>query len=158
MDGLSDIKGSGRQVHHMTLREGCNFAYAHIVNDMREEDRAVRAAGGKYEDSLEDRIMEFEEKIGLRPAHEDLALWMHKHVMLPAQGYTEEQIAEMFKEDTKSALPRGVSEEDRWMFEDEEFDGLKDFEGNPWDLPGLGKERVKKAAKQAEEQKRETLG
>jgi hypothetical protein len=141
----------------MTVREGCNLAYFHVVKDMREEDRAARTAGAKFDESLEDRIEEFEEKIGLRPAHEDLALWMHKHVMLPAQGYTPEQIAEMFKEDTKAALPRGVSEEDRWMFEDEEFDGLKDFEGNPWDLPGLGEQKVA-ALKKKEKEKRETLG
>ncbi len=142
----------------MTVREGCNLAYFHIVKDMREEDRAARMAGCKYEDSLEDRIEEFEEKIGLRPAHEDLALWMHKHVMLPAQGYTEAQIAEMFDEGAKSALPRGISEEDRWRFEDEEFDGLKEFEGNPWDLPGLSDVQKVAARKEHEDKQRDTLG
>jgi hypothetical protein len=142
----------------MTVREACNLAYFHVVRDMREEDRAARVAGAQMPDSLQDRIEEFEEKIGLRPAHEDLALWMHKHVMLPAQGYTQEQIDEMFKEDTKAALPKGISEEDRWRFEDEEFDGLANFEGNPWDLPGLGETKVTKEAKLKAKEDKETLG
>lgn len=142
----------------MTVREGCNLAYFHVINDMRTDERAVLMAGGKYDTSLEDRIEEFEEKIGLRPAHEDLALWMHKHVMLPAQGYTQEQIDEMFKEDAKAALPRGISEEDRWMFEDEEFDGLKNFEGNPWDLPGLSEQKATRTRENKDKEKRETLG
>ncbi len=142
----------------MTVREGCNVAYFHVVKDMREEDRAARMAGAQFDQSLQERIEEFEEKIGLRPAHEDLALWMHKHVMLPAQGYTQEQIDEMFKEDTKAVLPRGISEEDRWMFEDEEFDGLKDFQGNPWDLPGLGEDKIARLKAKDAQEKRETLG
>lgn len=158
MDGLSDKEGSGRQVHHMTIREGCNLAYAHVVKDMREEDRAARMAGCKFEETLQERIEEFEEKIGLRPAHMDLALWMHKHVMLPAQGYTPEQIAAMFEEGAKSELPRGVSEEDRWMFEDQEFDGLKDFEGNPWDLPGLGEIKAGRDREHTAEKAKDTLG
>ena len=137
MDGLSLKKGSGIQIHEMTVREAINYAYAHIVEDMREEDRAARMAGHNFEESLEDRIERFEEKIGLRPAHEDLALWMHKHVLLPARGYSEDEIAAMFSEEKEAALPPGVGEEDRWRFEDQEWDGLADFQGNPWDLPGL---------------------
>jgi hypothetical protein len=145
----------------MTIREAINFAYYHIVRDMREEDRAARMAGHQFDESLNDRIEYFEEKIGLRPAHEDLALWMHKHVMLPAQGYTPEQIAEMFDEGVKSDLPKGVGEQDRWRFEDEEIDGLKDFQGNPWELPGMGKVRTVKQEADREkraEESRDTLG
>lgn len=124
----------------MTVREACNLAYFHVIKDMREEDRAARMAGHKFDEPLEDRIEHFEEKIGLRPDHEDLALWMHKNVMLPAQGFTKDQIDAMFGEDKAVGvqLPAGVSEEDRWRFEDQEIDGLADFQGNPWDLPGLG--------------------
>lgn len=144
----------------MTVREALNFAYFHVIKDMREEERAARMAGHKFDESLNDRIEYFEEKIGLRAAHEDLALWMHKHVMLPAQGYTEEQIAEMFEEESMSALPRGVSEEDRWRFEDKEWDGLAGFKGNPWELEGMDKIRkleADKAREQRAEEARDTL-
>jgi hypothetical protein len=144
----------------MTVREALNFAYFHVIKDMREEDRAARMAGHKFDESLNDRICYFEEKIGLRAAHEDLALWMHKHVMLPAQGYTEEQIAEMFEEESMSALPRGVGEEDRWRFEDKEWDGLADFKGNPWELEGMDKIRkldADRAREQRAEEARDTL-
>ena len=140
------------QVHQMTVREALNCAYFHLVRDMRDEDRAARMAGHKFDDSLNDRVIKFEESIGLRPNHEELALWMHKHVMLPAQGYTPEQIAEMFGEGAKAGLPAGVGEEHRWRFEDEEWDGLKDFKGNPWELDGMSRQRAaEEAAKQAEE-------
>ena len=142
----------------MTVREAINYAYAHVIKDMREEDRAARMVGHQFEDTLEERIRHFEEKIGLRPAHEDLALWMHKHVMLPAQGYTPEQIAEMFNEDAAAALPNGVSEEDRWRFEDQEWDGLKDFQGNPWELEGMGQIQAVKERERAAEAARDTLG
>jgi hypothetical protein len=128
---------------------------------MRDEDRAARMAGHKFEDTLNDRIEQFEEKIGLRPNHEDLALWMHKNVMLPAQGYTPEQIAEMFDETAQASLPSGVGEEHRWRFEDQEWDGLKDFEGNPWDLPGMQdikKIQTEKMREKRAEEARDTLG
>lgn len=143
----------------MTAREAVNFAYFHVIRDMREEDRAARMAGHKFEETLAERVEHFEEKIGLRPDHEDLALWMHKHVMLPAQGYTPEQIAEMFDEKVDASLPNGIGEEDRWRFEDQEWDGLKDFKGNPWELEGMGQQRQAEIAreKQAEEG-RDTLG
>jgi hypothetical protein len=157
VDGQSLAEGSGVQVHQMTVREGVNLAYFHLVRDMRTEDRAARMAGCQFEDTLEDRIKNFEEKIGLRPAHEDLALWMHKHVMLPAQGYTPEQIAAMFNEEAGAQLPAGVGEEDRWRFEDEEWDGLKDFQGNPWELPGLSRVQAAKIKAEHEEKNREFL-
>jgi hypothetical protein len=139
----------------MTPREGCNVAYFHIVKDMREEDRAARMVGHQFEATLEERIEHFEEEIGLRPAHEDLALWMHKNVLLPALGKTWED------EEVKAALPKGVSEEDRWRFEDEEWDGLKDFKGNPWELPGMQdirKHKQQQTREQAAEAARDTLG
>ena len=139
----------------MTPREGCNVAYYHIVKDMREEDRAARMVGHQFEATLEERIEHFEEEIGLRTAHEDLALWMHKNILLPALGKTWED------EEVKAALPKGVSEEDRWRFEDEEWDGLKDFKGNPWELPGMGSIRALKqqqTREQAAEAARDTLG
>lgn len=122
----------------MTVREACNYAYFHIVKDMREEDRAARMVGHKFPDSLEERIELFEEKIGLRPNHEDLALWMHKNVLLPALGREH-----LLEEDEKvgTQLPPGVDEADRWRFEDHEWDGLADFQGSPWDLPGMEKIR-----------------
>ena len=135
----------------MTLREGCNLAYFHVIRDMREEDRAARMAGHKFDMTLEERIEHFEEKIGLRPDHEELALWMHRHVMLPAQGYTPEQIAEMFGETTESQLPPGIGEENRWRFEDREEDGLADFQGSPWELPGMEEMRRSQAGKKREE-------
>ena len=149
------------QIHEMTVREALNFAYYHVIKDMREEDRAARMAGHEFEESLNERIERFEEKIGLRPAHESLALWMHKHVLLPAKGYTEEQIAEMFNEGAKSELPRGVSEEDRWRFEDEEIDGLAGFHGNPWELEGMDEQRMRDMHEQREKADRsakDTLG
>jgi hypothetical protein len=158
VDGLSFKEGSGVQLHEMTVREGINYAYAHVVKDMREEDRAARMVGHQFEETLEERIMRFEEKIGLRPAHEDLALWMHKHVLLPARGYTEEQIAEMFNEGAKSDLPKGVSEADRWRFEDKEWDGLADFQGNPWELEGLNEQRMQDHREKAAEAAKDTLG
>ena len=145
----------------MTVREAVNFAYFHIVRDMRDEDRAARMAGHKFEEELNVRIERFEEKIGLRPDHDELALWMHKHVMLPAQGYTPEQIAEMFDETALTTLPRGISEEDRWRFEDYEWDGLKDFQGNPWELEGMDRIRRQEADLARErraEEARDTLG
>lgn len=116
----------------MTVREGVNVAYFHIVRDMREEDRQARMAGHKFAETLEERIQYFEERIGLRPDHMELALWMHKNVLLPALGRTWDD------EEAKDDLPRGVAEEDRWRFKDEEWDGLKDFQGNPWALEGMG--------------------
>jgi hypothetical protein len=160
VDGLSFKEGSGVQLHEMTVREAVNCAYSHIVKDMREEDRAARMAGHQFDEDLNERIERFEEKIGLRPAHDSLALWMHKHVLLPARGYTEEQIAEMFDEGAKSTLPAGISEADRWRFEDYEWDGLADFQGNPWELPGMNEQRlqeVKQRTEQAKERK-DTLG
>jgi hypothetical protein len=145
----------------MTVREAVNYAYAHVIKDMREEDRAARMVGHQFDNTLEERIERFEEKIGLRPAHEELALWMHKHVLLPARGYTEEQIAEMFNEGAKSELPKGVSEADRWRFEDEEIDGLADFQGNPWELEGMNEQRVRTAQEhreQAAKEAKDTLG
>jgi hypothetical protein len=139
----------------MTPREGCNVAYFHIIKDMREEDRAARMVGHQFEQTLEERIQHFEEKIGLRPDHEDLALWMHKNVLLPALGKTWED------EEVKSALPKGVSEEDRWRFEDVEEDGLANFKGSPWDLPGMGQIRALTAQQEREaaaETARDTLG
>jgi hypothetical protein len=144
----------------MTVREAINLAYFHIVSDMREEDRLARIAGHKFEAELDDRIQEFEEKIGLRPAHEDLALWMHRHVLLPSKGLSEAEINAMFDEGANAALPAGVDESDRWRFEDEEWDGLKNFQGNPWDLPGMGDLRRVKAEEAREQQaqaRRETL-
>jgi hypothetical protein len=157
VDGQSLAEGSGRQLHEMTVREGCNLAYFHVVRDMREEDRAARMAGHKFDETLEERIQRFEEKIGLRPDHEELALWMHRNVMLPAQGYTPEQIAEMFGEETDAQLPAGVGEADRWRFEDREEDGLADFQGNPWELPGMGTLRSRQARKDREEAARDVL-
>ena len=145
----------------MTVREAMNFAYFHVIKDMREEDRAARMVGHQFDETLEERIRHFEEKIGLRPAHEDLALWMHRHVLLPARGYTEEQIAEMFDEGAKSELPKGVSEADRWRFEDTEWDGLADFQGNPWELEGMNEMRVRTAQENREkaaEAAKDTLG
>lgn len=145
----------------MTAREAMNFAYFHVIKDMREEDRAARMVGHQFDETLEERIRHFEEKIGLRPAHEDLALWMHRHVLLPARGYTEEQIAEMFNEGAKGDLPKGVSEADRWRFEDQEWDGLADFQGNPWELEGMNETRMRTAQENREkaaETARDTLG
>jgi len=142
----------------MTIREAINFAYYHVVKDMRDEDRQARMQGHKFEETLDERIEHFEEKIGLRPDHEDLALWMHKNVMLPAQGYTPEQIAEMFDESAKAELPRGVSEEDRWRFEDEEIDGLANFQGNPWELPGMNELKAARTREQQAEEAKDTLG
>ena len=145
----------------MTVREAVNYAYAHVIKDMREEDRAARMVGHQFDNTLEERIERFEEKIGLRPAHEELALWMHKHVLLPARGYTEEQIAEMFNEGAKSELPKGVSEADRWRFEDQEIDGLANFQGNPWELEGLNEQRMRAAQENREKAAKEakdTLG
>jgi hypothetical protein len=144
----------------MTVREAINVAYFHIVKDMREEDRAARVNGHKFELELDERIEEFEEKIGLRPAHEDLALWMHRHILLPARGLSEDEINAMFNEGAAGQLPAGIEEKDRWRFEDEEIDGLKGFEGNPWELPGMNEIRKAKAEKTREEQaqeRRETL-
>lgn len=145
----------------MTVREAMNFAYFHVIKDMREEDRAARMVGHQFDQSLEERIARFEEKIGLRPDHEELALWMHKHVMLPAQGYTPEQIAEMFDEGAKAGLPKGVSESDRWRFEDAEWDGLENFQGNPWEMEGMAEDRLRKIVEDREkraEEARDTLG
>lgn len=145
----------------MTVREAVNYAYYHVVKDMRDEDRAARMAGHKFDDTFEERLEHFEEKIGLRPDHEDLALWMHKNVMLPAQGYTPEQIAEMFDETASAALPNGVGEEDRWRFEDQEIDGLKDFQGSPWELEGMQEMRRREAEAariRRADQARDTLG
>jgi hypothetical protein len=149
------------QIHEMTVREAMNFAYYHVIKDMREEDRAARMAGHQFDQDLNERIEHFEEKIGLRADHEELAMWMHRHVLLPAKGYTEEQIAEMFEENVSSALPNGVGEEDRWRFEDAEWDGLKDFQGNPWELPGMEEQRHRTAETAREkraEEARDTLG
>lgn len=160
MDGAALAAGT-KQVHEMTLREAVNYAYFHVIRDMRDEDRAARMAGHKFDEPLDDRIERFEEKIGLRPDHEDLALWMHKNVMLPAQGYTPEQIAEMFDEKADAALPNGVGEEDRWRFEDEEIDGLKNFKGSPWELEGMNRLRAARAQENREkaaEAARDTLG
>lgn len=160
VDGAALAAGT-KQVHEMTMREAANYAYFHVIKDMREEDRAARMAGHKFDETLDERIERFEEKIGLRPDHEDLALWMHKNVMLPAQGYTPEQIAEMFGEGVKGDLPNGVGEEDRWRFENEEIDGLKDFKGSPWELEGMGKLRADKAQESREkaaEAAKDTLG
>lgn len=143
----------------MTVREGVNFAYFHVVKDMREEDRAARMAGHKFDVPLEDRIGHFEEKIGLRPDHDELAMWMHRHVLLPARGMSEDEINALYGEDTSSQLPPGVSEADRWRFEDYEWDGLKDFEGNPWELPGMNKMRLAEAEKEYQENApKDTLG
>jgi hypothetical protein len=150
VDGESLARGSGRQLHEMTIREGCNLAYFHVIKDMREEDRAARMAGHQFDMPLDERIQRFEEKIGLRPDHEELALWMHRNVMLPAQGYTPEQIAGMFGEEAASDLPPGVSEADRWRFEDREENGLADFKGNPWELPGMGALRRQQADRDRE--------
>lgn len=139
----------------MTIREAVNFAYFHVIRDMREEDRAARMAGHKFDQPLDERIERFEEKIGLRPDHEELALWMHKHVLLPALGRKWED------EEVGSALPAGVGEEDRWRFEDQEWDGLKDFQGNPWELEGMNKLRAQEAEIARErlaEESRDTLG
>ena len=136
----------------MTPREGCNLAYFHVIKDMREEDRAARMAGHKFDDSLEERIERFEEKIGLRPDHEELALWMHKNVLLPALGRKWED------EEVGSQLPAGVSEEHRWRFEDQEWDGLKDFQGNPWELEGMGSISADRRREQEAEKARDTLG
>jgi hypothetical protein len=144
----------------MTVREALNFAYFHVIRDMREEDRAARMTGHQFEEDLNERIMRFEEKIGLRPAHEDIALWMHKNVLLPAKGYTPEQIAEMFDEGAKGDLPKGISEEDRWRFEDYEWDGLKNFQGNPWEMQGMSELRRHEAEAEREkhaEESRDTL-
>ena len=118
---------------------------------MREEDRAARMAGHKFDMTLEERIERFEEKIGLRPDHEELALWMHKNVLLPALGRKWEA------EEVASDLPRGVSESDRWRFTDREEQGLTGFQGSPWDLPGMGELRKKQAAQDAAEAARDTL-
>ncbi len=155
-DGQSLAEGSGVQLHQMTVREGLNLAYFHVVKDMREEDRAARMAGHKFDTELSERIERFEEKIGLRPDHEDLALWMHKHVLLPARGLSEAQIDAMFDEGASSALPKGVSEADRWRFEDHEWDGLEEFQGNPWELPGMQKIRQKEAEIAREKRAEET--
>lgn len=136
----------------MTVREGCNHAYFHVVKDMREEDRAARMVGHKFEEPLEDRIQRFEEKIGLRPDHEELALWMHKNVLLPALGRKWED------EEVGSPLPAGIDEEHRWRFEDQEWDGLKDFQGNPWELEGMGSLSAEKQREAEAEQARDTLG
>jgi hypothetical protein len=157
VDGQSLAEGNGRQLHEMTVREGCNLAYFHVIKDMREEDRAARMAGHQFDMTLSERIERFEEKIGLRPDHEELAMWMHKNVLLPARGYTPEQIAEMFDEDTDSQLPPGVSEADRWRFEDREEAGLADFKGNPWELPGMGALRRQQAGREREEAARDVL-
>lgn len=144
----------------MTVREACNCAYFHIVKDMREEDRAARMVGHKFDTPLDDRIERFEEKIGLRPDHEDLALWMHKNVLLKARGLSDAEIEALFDEGAKGDLPAGVSESDRWRFEDKEEDGLANFEGNPWDLPGMGKIRaasMERAREEAAEEARDTL-
>jgi hypothetical protein len=145
----------------MSPREACNYAYFHVIKDMREEDRAARMAGHQFEESLNDRIERFEQKIGLRPDHEDIALWMHKNILLKHRGYSDEQIAAMFDEKKDAdVLPRGVGEEHRWRFEDKEWDGLEDFQGNPWDLPGIDTiGKVVKGADREEEAKdaRETL-
>ncbi len=154
MDGQSIAEGSGRQLAGMTVREACNLAYFHIIKDMREEDRAARMVGHKFDSSLEDRITRFEEKIGLRPDHEELALWMHKNVLLPALGKTWED------DEVSSSLPAGISEADRWRFEDSEEDGLANFQGNPWELAGMGKLRqaeTDKAREEAAEAARDTL-
>jgi hypothetical protein len=145
----------------MTVREAVNFAYFHVVKDMREEDRAARMVGHKFEDTLEERIERFEEKIGLRPDHDDLALWMHRNVLLPARGLSKDEIDAMFGEGTSAALPAGVSEEDRWRFENQEWDGLKDFQGNPWELDGMNEIRKRDAELDRERQAeaaRDTLG
>lgn len=139
----------------MTVREGINLAYYHLVSDMREEDRLARMAGHRFDVSLDERIERFEEQIGLRPNHEELALWYHKNVLLPALGRKWED------EEVASDLPPGVGEADRWRFEDLEWDGLKDFEGNPWDLPGMSEirqQRVAENREKAAEEARDTLG
>jgi hypothetical protein len=145
----------------MTVREALNFAYYHVISDMREEDRLARMAGHKFDQTLNERIIFFEEKIGLRPDHEELALWMHRHVLLPARGLSEEEIADMFEEGADSTLPAGIGEEHRWRYQDQEWDGLSDFEGNPWDLPGMNEERRREAERlqeEADETNRDTLG
>jgi hypothetical protein len=139
----------------MTVREALNFAYFHVIKDMREEDRAARMVGHQFDQPLDERIERFEEKIGLRPDHEELALWMHKHVLLPALGKKWEDY------EVASSLPPGVSEEDRWRFEDQEWDGLKDFKGNPWELEGMNKLREQEdqiAREKLAEESRDTLG
>lgn len=145
----------------MTPREACNCAYFHIVKDMREEDRAARMVGHKFDASLEDRIMRFEEKIGLRPDHDALALWMHRNILLPARGLSEDEIAELFDEGVQQdVLPAGIAEEHRWRFEDKEYTGLEEFDGNPWELPGMNKLRAQAAESDREaaaEQFRDTL-
>lgn len=154
MDGESLARGSGRQLHEMTIREGCNLAYFHVIKDMREEDRAARMAGHQFDMPLNERIEHFEEKIGLRPDHEELALWMHKHVLLPALGRKWED------EEVAAGLPPGVSESDRWRFEDREEAGLAGFQGNPWELPGMQEVRRLRAEKdreEAQEAMRDTL-
>jgi hypothetical protein len=85
---------------------------------MVDEDRQARCAGHKFDESLDERIQHFEEKIGLRPDHEELALYLHKHVLLPALGRTYD--------DTPL-------EEEDWRMRDTEIDGLANFMGNPWD-------------------------
>jgi hypothetical protein len=135
----------------MTPREGCNVAYFHIIREMREEDRAARMAGHNFDAPLQDRITRFEEKIGLRPDHEELALWMHKNVLLPALGRKWED------EEVAADLPAGVGEEHRWRFEDQEVDGLDSFKGNPWELKEMSKIRAMRNEAETAEEVRDTL-
>jgi hypothetical protein len=51
-----------------------------------DEDSRVRAAGGSYENPLDERIKRMEEELGIRFDPYAFALFMHKKIMLPLRG------------------------------------------------------------------------
>jgi hypothetical protein len=98
-------------------RQCMNIAWSLIIDEMTIEDRAMRAAGHKFEDPLDDRIQYFEERIGLRVNPEEVAMALHKQ-RLAAMGIPWD--------DTQVQVD--------WRMQDQEFKGGQaNYMGNPND-------------------------
>jgi len=87
IDG-QQIRQTGKSVNGLTMREMCNVAYSHYVDDMTGTFRAQVARGATWEtnDPLGEQIEAWEEKIGLRydpaiVAQEMLRAWQESQGM-----------------------------------------------------------------------------
>jgi hypothetical protein len=86
LDGRQ-IASTGRGIESLTLRQLCNLAYAHYLDEMALTFRAQVAAGAKWDtdDPFAEKVEEFEEKISLRYDPAETARAMQR-AWVEAQG------------------------------------------------------------------------
>jgi hypothetical protein len=111
------LRATGYGLEELDVRELCDLAYSSIIESMEKQYYAQLAAGGKWENSdnpLEDSIVRFEERAGLRENPEEIALELHKRFL-----------ADQGKEWDDTPVSAGSGQ---WWDQDVEFTDMADLD------------------------------